>query len=133
MANLNVGELRPKTHLFKIKHPATGETLFEVPDGESTKQVEGLIELVGVNSKEFYAASRKLLRDKNLHDGDIFELEQDNIDALCTCIVGWEDNGFFDETFTLKGAIELLSNPENSWLKDQIQEAVLEKANFFRK
>ena len=127
MTAIAIKNLIPQVCKLSIKHPVTGETEFPLPDG-STGPLE--IWLVGRNSVEWFNFIKKL-KDGN-STADLFsKVAQEAQELIASLIVGWLDNGAIDNTYSKENALELISNPQNVWLLEQLQAALLEESNFF--
>lgn len=113
-----IKDFTPKEHVMVLKDP----------HGEDT---EGTITIVGRYSTEFYTAARDALRDKNIFDPELSVLEDENTKTLSACVKDWNEE-FFCEPCTEENVQALLSNPQFHWVKEQLEAAVLNRANFFR-
>lgn len=115
---------------LEILHPVTGQP---IDDEEGALRVE----LVGKDSKQYRKAQRVITERRlksrskaNRFDADA--LEQEAIDILVACTLGWE--GFADDGETLE------CNPSNvrkvytkyPWLKEQVDEFVDDRGNFMK-
>jgi len=115
--------------VLKIVHPETEEV------------IEGMtITLLGQDSKVYrklqmskqQAALNRISKGKKAVDFDAEKLAEDSIDDLVKLTTAWSG-------FTLNGK-DLECTPENvrtvyadwSWIKEQVQEFVGNRANFFR-
>lgn len=115
--------------VLNIVHPETEEV------------IEGMtITLLGQDSKVYrklqmgkqQAALNRMAKGKKAIDLDAEKLSEDSIDDLVKLTVSWSG-------FTLDGK-KLDCTPENirtvysdwSWIKEQVQEFVQDRANFFR-
>ena len=115
--------------VLNIVHPETEEV------------IEGMtITLLGQDSKVYrklqmakqQAALNRISKGKKAVDFDAEKLAEDSIDDLVKLTVSWSG-------FTLDGK-KLDCTPENirsvyaewSWIKEQVQEFVADRANFFR-
>ena len=116
--------LMPTVAKMELVHPAKG------PMGV-------YLHLIGQDTKAFRDKARavaKALNDKK-NKVEFDQLEQQNIEMVATCIVGWSDelsgeDGF--GTYTPARALELMQKEELSWVKEQVEEFVKDRANFFR-
>jgi hypothetical protein len=115
--------------VLNIVHPETEEV------------IEGMtITLLGQDSKVYrklqmgkqQAALNRISKGKKAVDFDAEKLAEDSIDDLVKLTVSWSG-------FTLEGK-KLDCTPENirsvyadwAWIKEQVQEFVADRANFFR-
>jgi hypothetical protein len=129
MANIQIKELKPQVATVLIKHPITGETIFDLPDGT---KVELKIYMVGRNSKQWLEFMRSLKSNVSTAKEDLFSRISDSAtEFVASLIVGWSNNGSIDVPYSPEAAKELLSQPENIWLLEQLQEALLNETNFF--
>lgn len=127
MASITLSSLKPTTATLQVKHPVTGETEFELPDGSM-----GPLELyvVGRNSPQWVQIITEL--KKNAEGYDVFsKISEDAHKFLASLIVGWKDNGAIDTPYSYDEALSLIKNPDNIWLVDQLQQFILEEKNFF--
>ena len=105
-------------------------TDFDLPNGEKGPME---IHLVGLYSKE-WKDFIKDFRDLGKTGEELFSrIAPDALKFAASLIVGWLDNGAIDEPYSADGALELISNPENMWLLEQIQQEVIDQSNFFLK
>ena len=129
MANIQIKELKPQVATVLIKHPVTGETEFLLPDGN---KVNLEIQMVGRNSKQWLEFMRKIKsHDSNTKEELFSKITNSATEFVASLIVGWADNGAIDVPFSPEAAKELLAQPENIWMLEQLQEALLNETNFF--
>lgn len=108
------------------------------PDATGYKPVT--ISLLGEDSKEYQEAKRRM-GDKRLNDAiealkrrnrklSSEEIEKDTLDLLVECTVGW-DGLYFNSSQTefSKEAAKLLYT-DNSWIRDQAEAFIGDRANF---
>lgn len=115
--------------------------ILEVLHPESEEVIPGMtITLLGQDSKVYrkiqlakqQAALNRIAKGKKAVDLDAEKLAEDSIDDLVQLTTGWTG-------FTLDGAV-LECTPENvrkvygewAWIKEQVQEFVADRSNFFR-
>lgn len=127
MSLINIESLVPKSKLVIIKHPVTGETEFDTLDG---KRVQLEIEIVGRNSSQWLDFMKGFQSTGN-RDELFSRINDQSREFIASLIVGWTDNGALKEPYSDDKAIELVSNPENTWLLEQLQEALIDETNFF--
>lgn len=123
MKKLTLKDLRPIEYDLVIEHPATGDPL------------EGTVTLVGTENPIYVEQARKLFLSrgsKSIDDLDIERLSLESNTLTASCIVGW-DKDFFGVEYTKDTALEIMQDPEYTWLKAQIEIAVNSRANFFVK
>jgi len=128
MAMINIGDLNPQLMKMKVEHPFTGDTTFQNSKGED---IEGIIHIKGVYSKEYTDVFDAIIGNKNVIDPTITEARENDITLLIACVVGWDDNGFIDKPYSPEEADALLRNPEYKWLAEQISNYIKESSNFF--
>lgn len=146
MANIQIETLVPCTGTIRIFHPTQKElvkhedgtetlepiTLFPLPDG-----TEGPLELyvVGRNSQQWISYLKKLKVDyKEGKDIDVLSLiTQESHKFIASMIIGWLNNGAIDAPYTQEDALELVANPNNYWLLEQIQQYIVDETHFFLK
>lgn len=129
MTAIAISQLIPQVCKLQIKHPVTGETEFPLPDG-STGPLE--IWLVGRNSKEWFDYIKKI-KDSNQEVEIFSKVSKDAHELMSRLIIGWLDNGAIDNQYSKENALDLISNPQNIWLLEQLQSALIDEANFFLK
>ncbi len=120
MANLI---LKPQTAKFTAIHPATGKDYFENNKG---KKIKGVFEVAGISSPEFYKYINQQVENDITHQDDV-----GIHNMIAALIVGWDDTGFIDVKYSAEEALDLISKPENNWLKLQLQTFMEDGANFF--
>lgn len=145
MANIQINTLKPQIGKLKIKHPTqfneeiteSGEkiqvpiTEFDLPDGS-----KGPLELhiVGRNSKQWLDFMRKIKASGAQEKQELFsKITEEAHEFVASLIVGWLDNGAIDEPYSKEAAVDLISNPANIWILEQIQVYILDETNFFLK
>ena len=113
--------------------------VFPLPDG-SIGPLE--IYLVGRNSKQWLDFMKEIKKMSKKGEGvdistgvmdlDLMDRISDKSrEFMASLIIGWLDNGALDAEYTPDEALELVSNAENIWLLEQMQEFVLVESNFF--
>ena len=132
MANVGL-----KTTIWKmpIRNPVwdaeeapEGHTEHTLPKVDGSGFCECSLHLVGMYSREFIEASRQALRARG-DNWDIVNLDEENTKILAACVVGWDDTGFIDVSYSPEEAMDLLQNVK--WLADQVQLAIADKKRFF--
>lgn len=119
--------LTPHTSEFVAKHPVTGSTNF----GTEENIVEGRFTVAGMNSPEFYAAINVLAQEETEDDLSFGKK------ALAGCITGWKTSLFYCDDdgkpieYSVKAALELVTNPNNFWFLTDLRGYVEDSANFF--
>lgn len=130
MTNITIKELVPQIGKYKVKHPITDQTEWVLPDG-STGPLE--IWLVGRSSKkwlDFMKTTKEA--NKDVTTTELFSRVTDVArDFLAEMIVGWLDNGAIDTSYSPENARDLVNDPNNIWLLEQLQSFVLTESNFF--
>lgn len=124
---MDINAIAPTTYSLELKHPSTNELV-------------GLtVELVSTSDKRFKANERKItdVAMKKRARGKVFtaeEIESNRDVLIASCIVGWKWSK--DGSF---GGDKLEFNPSNvgkllavDWIRQQIDDALAEPANFFR-
>ena len=109
--------------------------------------------VVGRDSKEYVVYQREVfrkLRDMHLNSGvgakkDLLSETVDEliIDNLACCVIGWDKSvdEFFAPFDTKKGkgkysnklVVKILKKPELNWFREELDEHIAERANFFPK
>jgi hypothetical protein len=129
VANITLDTLKPKTAKLNITHPATGETMFALPDGT---EVPFIIYVVGRNSPQ-WANFMKKMHSTTTQIDVRSKVVPEALEFAASLIVGWEDNGIIDEPYSPEAALSLIKNTDNIWLLGQIQNFFLDESNFFGK
>jgi hypothetical protein len=131
MSLINISSLQPKQGKLIIKHPVTGETFFQLPDGE---KVQLILYIVGRNSPQWLEFMKKINAKGGLEQGELFSRISENAKSfVANQIVGWEDNGALKEPYSPEKAEELINDPHNNWMMEQIQTFLIDETNFFFK
>jgi hypothetical protein len=129
MAKIIIEALKPQVAKVKIAHPITGDTEFALPDGTL---VPLEIHLVGRNSKQWLDFMRSIQTNAEDTRESLFSKINDaSRDFVAALIVGWTENGALNEPYSPESALELVSDPDNIWILDQLQNAIITESNFF--
>lgn len=120
---MKLESLLPSVQKMPLKHPVSGE--------------ETGIEfnLVGQDSKPFRDKARAISKGmigKKTQDLDPIAIEAESFELVAACIVGWNDEEAFGP-YTPSKAVELMKMDELAFAREQIEEFVKLRANFFRK
>lgn len=126
---MDINLLRPIQQHLEIK----------MPDGSLT----GIkFKLQGQDTKAFREAAKAFASKQMERRGgpvDLDEIEKQRIELACVCVVDWEgveepdtDGNLYNVPYTKAKAKELLSMSESSFIVEQIEEFVTQRANFFR-
>ena len=113
--------LMPSVAKMELVHPVKG------PTGV-------FLHLIGQDTKVFRDKARavaKSLNGKKPGTVEFDQLEKQNVELAATCIVGWSDEEAFG-VYTPARALELMQMDELSWVREQVEEFVKDRANFFR-
>jgi len=107
-----------------IKHPKTGEPL-------------DMVVTVAGNASEDYRKVRTELAKRRIESTrsiTVEELETSAMRLLVACVKGWKgiQMSGVEYPYSTANAKELLSNPGYFWLKEQIETAVGDVANFIQ-
>ena len=122
MSQFSIADLLPSTSNMEIVHPAKG------PMGIH-------LTVTGWDSIQFRKASKKVAQTRiNKPDERLAvdDLEKDNAELAAACIVGWDAPEVFGEWSYAK-SLEHMMNPGLTWLREQVEVYVRERAHFFRK
>jgi hypothetical protein len=131
MSIINIKQLKPQIFKLKIKHPVTGETEFSLSDNDKEK-VSLEIHIVGRNSKQWLDFMKTLKLSSNDTKEEIFSRVTETArEFVSSLIVGWTNNGALSEEYSAEAALKLISDGDNVWILEQIQEAIINDANFF--
>lgn len=128
MFDINTLAVSPSTSVH-LKHPATGEELFE--DADKKKPVK--ISVYGPGSKE-YRAAQSQVTNENLarrRKGVTAEsMERSRVEVLARCTSGFENFGYKGQPFSSDVAREMYADPAMVWVRDQVEEALGDLGNF---
>jgi hypothetical protein len=113
--------------------PAQQELVIKLHDGTPTDVV---FYLVGQDSKAFREVSKRhaqayLAASKP----DVNVLEKQNAELLAACIMNWKglsENGN-PVPYSSDKALELMLMPELTYIREQVEQFIAQRANFFRK
>lgn len=120
----NIKNTKPKAATYIIKNPVKMATdpdyeWFETEDGT---KIQGKIQLVGRNSKQFKDYIKKISDNSETLDYK---------KVIAELIIGWEDTGFFDAPFSAEKVQELITDPNDDWLVEQLVTFSVDNSNFF--
>lgn len=131
MFDINTLALKDTTTL-QLRHPVTGDLLFA--DNDEKKPVE--VELFGTSSKEYRNAvtamqNRQLKRQAKKEKASVEVMRHEGIELLVACSAGSKNLSIGGKPVkTADDFRELYSDRKLSWLKDQVDEALGDVANF---
>jgi hypothetical protein len=114
--------------------PTAADLPITFPDGTATGIV---LKLVGQDSKQFRDVAKRMAgsmlgqQDKP----DVEALDKQGAELAAACIVGWSgiDDGDSSLPYSSAKAIELMSMPELTFIRQQVEGFVSQRTNFFRK
>ena len=112
--------------------PISKELPITMPDGSPTDVV---LKVVGHDSKRFREVAKKYAQQLMGDDKPSVELlEKQNAELVAACIVGW--SGLTKEGVVLDysedEAMSLMLKPELTFIREQVERFVAQRANFFR-
>ena len=124
----DISQLKPKTRVVQILHPATGDELGISVEVMSfgDPRLKRIIRQIN-DQKQEREARRKIMRTE--------DMESNSVRLVANAIVGWDWSkssfGFKGErpAFSLKKAIEVLS--ELDWFYTQLNEEIANEKAFF--
>lgn len=126
MKKITLNDLKAKPFKLELQHPITKEALGV------------FVEIVGKNSKRFKDKFYDIVQETQVKSKEertqverMRIAEKQSIELVAACIVGWEDEEFFGGPFSLDRALEIVADPELTWVKDQIDAAIVEESHFF--
>ena len=118
-----LADLKPCSAKLELLHPSNPEH-------------NVFVDVVGYDSKQFRDLGKRIAKedldkgpDNKLVDVDV--IEKRNAESVATFIVGWDEEVF--GPFTQVKAIDLMLDPELSWIKEQVGAFISKRSNFFRK
>lgn len=120
-------DLAAKPIQVELKHPTTDEALGVT------------VTVVGKNSRrfkdKFYESVAEAQNEtKEAPNADKMRAaERRGVELIAACVIGWSDNEFFGGEYTAEKALEIIGQPELSWVKDQVEAAIVEDSHFFIK
>lgn len=130
MARILAKSLVPKIGKLHIKD-VFGNTEFELPNS-GTGPLE--LHIVGRNSQQWLDIIKKIKDNSIDNEADLWsKTSKDAVEFASSLIVGWEDNGLIDVPYSKEEALNLVSNPDNIDILQQIQEFIMDSTNFFLK
>lgn len=118
---MKLEQLLPSVAKMELIHPGTGPT--------------GIyFNLIGQDSKAFRDKARAIAKSLNAKqkDVDFTSLEDKNDELIATCVVGWSDTEAFGE-YSPARALEIIKMDELSWIKEEVEAFIKERANFFQR
>lgn len=125
---MKITDFAAKPIQLELKHPVSGE-------GLGVK-----VTIVGKNSRQFKSkfydiveASQREGADKKSSVEKMRVAEKQSAELIAICMLGWSDDEFFGGEFSTEKALEIVGQPELSWVKDQIDAAIVEEGIFFQK
>lgn len=122
---MKLTDLKPSVASMEVVHPTMGAT------GVTLR-------LVGQDTKQFRDKAKQIAKSvvgKGTKDVDLDAMQDQNLELVACCIVGWsglEDDDGAELEYTPERALELIRNPELSFIKEQVEEFVADRKNFFR-
>ncbi len=134
MFDINTLALKKDTFPLHLAHPATGEPLFA--DAEGKKPVR--IHVYGTASKEYRDAvkgmqNRQLKRGKN-KTATVAEIQEEAIELLVAISDTSDELEYEGKSVTTPAVFrELYADSRFSWVREQVDAAVSEVANFLDK
>ena len=105
--------------VMQVKNPLTGAEL------------GATVTVIGTDSKAFRnLAKQRAIAAINRKESDTHDAEADNISMIAKCILGWSGiaEGETEITFSFENAVMMLT--KYSWLREQIDRFVGDRANF---
>ena len=67
-----------------------------------------------------------------LSQGELFSRISDSAkEFVANQIVGWVDNGALKEPYSPEKSLQLISDPANNWIMEQVQQFLIDETNFF--
>lgn len=115
-------------HFMPLRHPTTDQVL-QMPDGRPMG-----FSLVGQDSEQYQAAQRAFRgRVNKSRSGRASpdDLEALAVDVAANCTTDWvlaDNNG--EVKFSPAAARKLFADPKRRWIREQVDAAIHERANF---
>ena len=126
MSKATLMDLAAKPVDVALTHPVTGEDL-----GVTVK-------MVGKNSRrfkdKFYEAIAEASSDAENAKSSAERMkaaEARGATLIAHCIIGWSDDEFFGGMYSAERALEIVSNPETAWVREQLDAAIVDEKRFF--
>lgn len=117
--------LLPNVAKMELTHPTLGATGIT-------------LSLIGQDTKVFRDKAKiiaKSMVGKTSKDIDIDVMERQNLELAASCIVGWtgiQDDDGNELPYSPDKAFELMTDPGLRFLREQVEEFIAERKNFFR-
>ena len=94
------------------------------------------IRLAGSDSAKYRNKIKKIAekdKGKRKNNFNLDAAERQGAEILAACTLDWEgiQRGGVDIPFTYENAVELYSDPNLRWLREQVDEFIADRTNFF--
>lgn len=116
---MSILNIKAENAQLELRHPITDEPL------------GATVLLAGTDSKEFYNAV-KVQQKQNKSTDDLDAQRRQWNEVLASCIKGWSPDEEFEGAFTKERALEILSEPELGWMREQIDKFIAKRGNFIK-
>jgi hypothetical protein len=98
--------------------------------------IDTYIEIIGVDSKVFFEATKerlKRVRDRAIakREPEVGEIDDEDGDLIVKTIVGWDEE-FFGE-FSPEAVRDIIFEPGFRWIRVQVEATLSSRANFYKK
>ena len=114
---MKLKDLKEKLHKFEIVHPTHGAT-------------GSYLTVRSPRCNDYVFAAIAMSREEASEDAR--EQFRRNCELMAICVVAW-DQDFFELECTQENVVAVLSDFENTWLREQIQAELDKSENFFPK
>jgi hypothetical protein len=118
---LTLDDFKPHATQIQLDHPSLG-------------LVDVYLSIVGQDSVQYRTESKRLMKERLVDTSkktDVDKLELDNARLAACVIVGWTEDVF--GPFSTEAAVDIMKDPEFSWIREQVERATQDRALFFRK
>lgn len=122
---IKIAEKSEEGEILTILHPVTYE------------ETDIKIKLSGTDSARYRNKIKQIAereKGKKKNNGiDIDAIDKRGSEILASCTLDWKgiQRGGVDVPFTYENAVELYSDPNLRWLREQVDEFMSNRANFF--
>lgn len=133
LSNIKLRTLADNGIDVHIYHPGTKEPLYD------DKENPMIIRVAGSDSAIFKTALNARIRQaalnkKKKEDVNIEDMERKGAELIAKATLGWQNIQFDGKhlPFSYQAALNLYSDPEWSWIKDQLDAAMADRSELFK-
>ena len=134
--DLSTLEPTPDSVPVQLRHPTTNELMFDDATGSPDKSKPVTVSIVGMDSEQFRTRHRAII-NRRLNAGKkakitAEEIEAESIDTIAACITGWQYVGLDKKALDFSKANAKVLLTRLPWLREQLDEAIADRANFLK-